>query len=80
MKRLKITAKNMVVQDDGGSKHVAALKQGYDGGWSLSSDPEPLDVDMPNATFETREDLIEALRGAGYDVSVEPSSREGSGN
>lgn len=80
MKRLKITAKNMVVQDDGGAKHVAALKQGYDGGWSLSSDPEPLEVDMPNATFATREDLIAALKGAGYEVTVEASAREGAGN
>ena len=79
MARLRITADNMLVEQDGSDRHVAALKQGYDGGWSISADPEPL-PDLPSATFQTREELVEALRAAGHDVEVEPASREGAGH
>ena len=71
MARLKLTADNMLVEQDGSGRHVAALKQGYDGGWSISADPEPL-PELPGATFETREELVAALRSDGHDVQVEP--------
>lgn len=80
MSRLKVTADNMLVEADGPGAHVAALKQGYDGGWSISSDPEPLAADLPGATFSTREELVDALRAAGHEVAVEPASREGAGH
>ena len=80
MANLRITAGNMLVEGDGDGKHVAALKQSYDGGWTISSDPEPLRIDLPAVTFETREDLIAALEGAGYQVTVDPTTRHGSGN
>ncbi len=80
MGRLKITCDNMLVEADPTGSHLAALKQSYDGGWTISSDPEPLSADLPNATFSTREELIEALKASGHEVLVEPSAREGGGN
>ncbi len=81
MAQLKVTADNMLVELlSDKPAHLAALKQGYDGGWSISSDPEPLSADLPDATFPTREELVEAIRAAGHAVVVEPASREGAGH
>lgn len=82
MAQLKVTADNMLVAGAAGAEpaHVALLKQSYDGGWSISSDPEPLPADLPDGTFPTREALVEAIRAAGYAVTVEPASREGAGH
>lgn len=61
MARLKVTHDNMLVEADSTGSHMAALKQSYDGGWSISSHPEPLSPNLPNATFSTRDELIETL-------------------
>lgn len=80
MAKLFLTSDNMLVEQGGAGTHVAALKQGYDGGWSVSSDPEPLPDDLPGSTFPTREELVKALRAAGHSVDVEPADREGAGH
>lgn len=80
MAQLKITADNMLVEQDGSGALLAALKQSYDGGWSISSDPEPLRADLPDGTFQTREELVEAIRATGHAIEVEPASREGAGH
>lgn len=81
MRSLQVTSDNMLVEAASGEPaHVAALKQGYDGGWSISSDPEPVSPDLPKGTFPTREELVEAIRASGHAVEVEPASREGAGH
>ena len=81
MAQLTVTADNWLVALGAGEPaRVAALKQSYDGGWSVSSDPEMLPADLPDGTFPTREALVQAIRAAGHGVAVAPKSREGAGH
>jgi len=63
----------------GRARAYGRLKQGYDGGWGISSDPEPLDTNgrlgLPNGTFPTCEALVEAIHAA----TAKPASRDGAG-
>lgn len=85
MARLQVTADNRLVgyattPDPGVDQpEHAALKQSYDGGWTVASGTETAELSLPSETFQTRDELIQAIVAHGHEVDVEPTDRTGSG-